>query len=77
MPTPNSYNPGSGFAFIRGYGQLAPNFYHPGQDWAAAAGTPIPAASSGVVAYSGLNGTAGGNGVRGTGYGYTVIIRLT
>jgi murein DD-endopeptidase MepM/ murein hydrolase activator NlpD len=39
--------------------------FHAGQDFRAPAGTPIPAATSGTVVYSGLN----------KGFGDVVIIR--
>lgn len=41
--------------------------FHAGEDWAAPAGTPIPAATPGEVVYSGFN----------PGFGNTVIVRTT
>jgi predicted Zn-dependent protease len=70
-PTTTSYNPGSSFTPTSGFGArtnpvtgLPEN--HPGQDYAAPIGTAIPAASNGVVVYSGLNSA---------GLGYCTIIK--
>jgi murein DD-endopeptidase MepM/ murein hydrolase activator NlpD len=66
---PNSYNPGSGFTQTSGYGSRILNGkpdWHPGVDFAAAAGTSIHAASGGTVVYSGFNSA---------GYGNVVIIK--
>ena len=70
------YNPnGNGptvFIATSGYGSRTNPFtgsnseFHPGQDYAAPLGTPIPAASTGTVWYTGYN--TGG-------YGNTVVIR--
>jgi len=71
-PNASSYNPGSAFTPSSGYGNrtnpiTGGNEFHSGQDYSAAAGTAIPAASDGVVVYSGMNST----------YGNTVVIRST
>ncbi|MES2192938.1 MAG: M23 family metallopeptidase [Pseudomonadota bacterium] len=56
-----AYNPGSGFTKSSNYGRRIdpitgiPGTFHSGQDFRAKAGTPIPAAASGVVVYSGFN----------------------
>ena len=62
----NSYIPGDGFGERSPYGPRKWDGYHPGVDFSALAGTPIPAASSGEVWYSGYN-----NG----GYGNVVVIK--
>jgi murein DD-endopeptidase MepM/ murein hydrolase activator NlpD len=68
------YNPGSAFTQTSTYGirtsPTNPNVteFHPGIDFAAAAGTAIPAAYEGRVVYSGENKA---------GYGNTVVIRST
>lgn len=65
------YNPGSPFRLTSPYGDRSdPNKagsreFHAGLDYAAPAGTPIPAATSGVVVYSGKN----------AGFGNTVVVR--
>ena len=72
----SSYNPGSNFTRSSGYGNRnirSGTEFHGGVDYAAPAGTPIPAASSGTVVYSGLNGS--GSGKDGSGYGNTVVVR--
>ncbi len=57
----NAYNPGSGFRRGSGYSERpdpmarAKDEFHAGQDFVAKAGTPIPAAASGTVVYSGFN----------------------
>ena len=66
------YNPGNQFTQTSGYGWrtnpvTGQSEYHGGVDFAAPVGTDIPAASSGVVWYSGLNSS----------YGNTVIIQST
>src|SRR5258707_12984695 len=67
----NAYNPGSQFRPRSPYGwRIDPlhdnkEEFHAGQDFAAPAGTPIPAAGSGTVVYSGLN----------KGFGNVVIIK--
>ena len=59
------YNPGHPFTLRSSYGPRIDPFnktlgeFHAGLDYAAPAGTPIPAATSGVVAYSGKNATFG------------------
>ncbi|WP_228893881.1 M23 family metallopeptidase [Pseudoduganella aquatica] len=73
-PTDTSYGPGGQFRPTSGYGTRTDPFqssrveYHPGQDYAAPAGTLISAAATGTVVYSGYN--AGG-------YGNTVVIKST
>jgi hypothetical protein len=57
------YNPGPAFKPEMMFGTQPSGFYHPGQDFLAPIGTPIPAASDGIVVYSGFNGTAGVNGL--------------
>jgi Peptidase family M23 len=65
------YNPGRPFTLTSPYGDRAdPNKvnsreFHAGVDYAAPAGTPIPAATSGTVVYSGTN----------SGFGNTVVVR--
>lgn len=65
------YNPGSGFRPRSPYDWRTDPFdpgkreFHAGQDFGARAGTPIPAATSGVVVYSGYN----------EGYGNVVIVK--
>ncbi len=57
----NAYNPGSRFTRGSGYGERTDPMDrskrepHAGQDFVAKAGTPIPAAASGTVVYSGFN----------------------
>jgi hypothetical protein len=56
----NAYNPGFRFRLSSAYGKrgdpkTGKDKLHAGQDFAAPAGTPIPAAASGTVIYSGLN----------------------
>lgn len=61
----NPYNPGSRFKLSSSYGERVDPFtgerrkFHSGQDFAAEAGTPIPAAASGTVVYSGFNKNLG------------------
>jgi hypothetical protein len=61
----NTYNPGSRFRLSSSYDKRIdpltgiPGKFHSGQDFAAAAGTPIPAAASGRVVYSGPNENLG------------------
>jgi len=72
------YNPGAGFSLRSQYGwrdiprngKLVHQF-HPGIDYAANPGTPIPAAYDGTVIFSGLNGPLSGPNKS---FGYTVII---
>jgi murein DD-endopeptidase MepM/ murein hydrolase activator NlpD len=67
----DTYNPGRSFTLKSAYGDRADLYkantreFHAGVDYGAPAGTPIPAATSGVVVYSGRN----------SGYGNTVIVR--
>jgi hypothetical protein len=66
----NAYNPGSQFRLSSPYGprihpQTGEEEFHAGQDFKAPAGTPIPAATSGEVVYSGLN----------EGFGNVVIVK--
>jgi murein DD-endopeptidase MepM/ murein hydrolase activator NlpD len=66
----NAYNPGSRFTPSSPYGPRTNPVtgkaeLHAGQDFAARAGTPIPAATSGTVVYSGLN----------KGFGNVVIVK--
>ena len=65
------YAPGNEFRFTSGYSEARPSPFDPnvtrphrGEDWAAPAGTLVPAATSGVVQFSGV-----------TGFGNTVVIR--
>jgi murein DD-endopeptidase MepM/ murein hydrolase activator NlpD len=57
----NAYNPGSQFRQRSPYGDRIDPLtrkkieFHAGQDFGAPKGTPIPAATSGVVVYSGPN----------------------
>ncbi|MBP5997337.1 MAG: M23 family metallopeptidase [Azonexus sp.] len=66
-----AYNPGNGFTQTSKAGQRVDpitgevNSTHRGDDWAAPAGTDIPAADGGVVEFSGWM----------SGYGNTVVIR--
>jgi murein DD-endopeptidase MepM/ murein hydrolase activator NlpD len=59
------YNPGRPFVLKSPYGDRADPYntnvreFHAGVDYAAPAGTPIPAATSGVVVYSGRNSRFG------------------
>jgi murein DD-endopeptidase MepM/ murein hydrolase activator NlpD len=59
------YNPGPGFRSTSAFGRRrdpitgVEGTFHSGQDYAADAGTPIPAAKSGVVVYSGVNKNLG------------------
>src|SRR5256712_8955987 len=69
-----SYQPGPAFSVTSPFGNRNGEF-HPGLDFAAPAGTPVPAASDGTVVYSGYN--QGPQGSDRGGYGYTVIIRST
>lgn len=68
-----AYNPGPSFRLGRGFGVVpkpghsGQTEFHPGQDYPAPSGTPIPTASSGTVVYSGFN----------TSYGNVVIIEST
>jgi len=60
----NGYDPGSRFRRSSPYGDRIDPFTgktrpHAGQDFVAPAGTPIPAASSGIVVYSGPNENLG------------------
>jgi murein DD-endopeptidase MepM/ murein hydrolase activator NlpD len=60
----NAYNPGPGFTRGSPYGDRIDPFSgnvtpHAGQDFVAKAGTPIPAAASGRVVYSGRNDNLG------------------
>ncbi len=76
MPN-NTYNPGAGFSPKSAFGWRTlqgKQEWHPGIDFGARIGTPIPAASTGVVVYSGYNGNADGM-VAGASYGNTVIIK--
>lgn len=65
------YNPGSRFRPSSPYGRRADplagekNEFHPGQDFAAPAGTPIPAATPGRVIFSGPN----------AGFGNAVVVK--
>ena len=65
------YDPGLPFKLSSAYGDRRDpknqsiREFHPGVDYAAPVGTPIPAATSGVVVYSGRN----------SGFGNTVIVR--
>src|SRR5260221_7107700 len=65
------YNPGSQFKLKSPYGERTDPFngngteFHAGQDFRAPPGTPITAATSGVVVYSGYN----------KGYGNVVIVK--
>jgi murein DD-endopeptidase MepM/ murein hydrolase activator NlpD len=65
------YEPGSGFKPPSSYGwrihplDASKREFHAGQDFGARAGTPIHAATSGVVVYSGYN----------EGYGNVVIVK--
>ncbi|WP_298254728.1 M23 family metallopeptidase [Bradyrhizobium sp.] len=65
------YDPGRPFVLKSPYGDRADPFksnsreFHAGVDFSAPAGTPIPAATSGVVVYSGRN----------SGFGNTVVVR--
>ncbi len=60
-PSSTSYNPGAAFSPTSGYGyrdnplDSASKQFHQGQDYGAAAGTPIPAASTDVVTNANLN----------------------
>lgn len=70
VPSSTSYQPGSGFTPTSDYGtRPKPNGstkeYHPGVDFSAASGTTIPAATGGIVIYSGYNDG---------GYGNTVVV---
>jgi Ca2+-binding RTX toxin-like protein len=58
------YDPGTQFTITSGFGSRNSG-NHPGIDFAAPNGTPIPAAADGVVWYSGFNAT----------YGNTVILQ--
>src|SRR2546426_1497991 len=69
-----SYQPGPAFSVTSPFGNRNGEF-HPGLDFAAPAGTPVPAASDGTVVYSGYN--QGPQGSDRGGYGYTVIIQST
>ena len=67
-----SYNPGIGYRVTSGYGwRVKPGSttgqqeFHGGIDYAATAGTPIHAAASGTVVYSGANSS----------YGNTVVVK--
>lgn len=68
--TDGTYNPGAPFSKGSGFGMRPDPLnknnteYHKGQDYPAPTGTPIPAASTGKVVYSGFNNS----------YGNTVII---
>ena len=60
----NTYNPGAGFELRSPYGlRIDPKTreqkFHAGQDFRARAGTPILAAASGTVIYSGFNALFG------------------
>lgn len=65
------YNPGPPFRPTSAYGRRKDPVtgelgkFHPGQDFAARPGTPIPAAAPGEVVYSGFNDN----------FGNTVIVR--
>lgn len=65
------YNPGPAFGRTSSYGRRKDPItdelgkFHPGQDFAARPGTPIPAAAPGEVVYSGFNEN----------FGNTVIVR--
>src|SRR5579872_2026945 len=71
VPMKGVYDPGLPFKLSSVYGDRPhpknPNTreFHAGVDYAAPAGTPIPAATSGVVVYSGRN----------SGFGNTVVVR--
>jgi murein DD-endopeptidase MepM/ murein hydrolase activator NlpD len=58
------YDPGTQFTITSGFGSRGAG-NHPGIDFGAPNGTPIPAAADGVVWYSGFNAT----------YGNTVILQ--
>ena len=69
----NSYNPGSAFTQTSKFGNRilgGKTEWHPGIDFAAPEGTPIPAASGGTVVYSGYNGT-----LNKLSYGNVVVIK--
>jgi hypothetical protein len=50
--------------------------FHSGQDFAAPAGTPIPAATPGEVVYSGFNGNLGNTVIVRNPYGYSLYAHM-
>jgi murein DD-endopeptidase MepM/ murein hydrolase activator NlpD len=71
MPyNPNGSNTSGPFTVSQGF-TLQPNGSgHPGIDFAAPTGTPIPAASGGTVVFSGYSGISPTSG-----YGNTVVVK--
>lgn len=57
--TYNPYNPGGNFTVTGNFPVYSSGGAHPGIDFAAAAGTPIPVAANGTVVYAGQSATAG------------------
>lgn len=75
------YNPGSRFRLGSPYGDRRDPFtgkvqFHSGQDFGAAEGTPIPAATPGVVVYSGFNDRLGNTVIVKNPAGYSLYAHM-